>query len=139
MRAGDQLSKSFTYAWIPFSGIPTNIDWTELSTTEQESNHILITGDEQLSARIISPKTLAVIVVNSSEIYELDEKVVSECKQSTIPTIAVTNSDGNHLMALLSSRTKVEIQIETIPIEGEGEGDADCEKLKLGKLDMKMC
>lgn len=126
MRNGDQYSKSFTYAWIPFNGIPSNIDWAELAMIEQESDHILIVQDTLLSVRNLSPQTLAVIVINGNQIYELDEKVVSECRQSSIPTIAVTSSDGNSLMELLSLGTKVEVQIETIPIEG----DTDYERLK---------
>lgn len=129
LRVGEQHLQSFTYAWMPFDGIPRDTDWAELSMTEQESAHILITQNEQVPADPLSPKTVAIIVVNKGDCYEFHEETISKCHKRTTPIIAVTKSDGDYIMSQLAGGTKVEIQIENIPIM---ETESAPEETKLG-------
>ena len=84
-----------------------------------------MTYDEPISTQL-SEKTLAVIVVCDGNRYELNKKIISQCQQISVPTVAVTIADGNSLMSFLKSfNFKLEISIENIPVEIANESEAN--------------
>ena len=105
----DTFHSSFTYAWSPWSPateIPQNIDWIDIRKDESTFPHIRCywlsdEKEEQLTTVMAcisdSASTVALILVNTTDGFEVDAKFLHPDEKCGFPVAVVTNTVGKAL------------------------------------------
>ena len=127
MKGEDTSHSSFTYALLPATEIPQNIDWIDFREDESVSPHIrcywLCEGKEDelstLMASIIDNAfTVALILVNTKNDFDIDAKFLPPNEKCVFPVAVVQHTAGQTLREILAKHKyrKVQARIETTSI-----------------------
>ena len=122
MKGGDILNYNFTYAWSPVTERPQAFDWIDIRKDESTSLHIRCywlsdEREEELSTlmatTIDSASTVALILVNTKNDFEVDAKFLSPNEKCGFPVAVVTHSVGQILREVFKNYDReVEAKME---------------------------
>ena len=112
---------SFDYVSAPFSLSLRSVQWVGLTANEVTYQHVRLhrlTPEDSLSFFISQlssiPATMAVVLVNCGEGYELSERLcVSSEEGCPVPMVVVTRESGREMERLLDENEReVEVMVE---------------------------
>ena len=135
------MKSPYHCVWPPFCETRPDIQWACLTTHEVTYPHVrlyTLTGEdsitmfasflEQLSS---IPATMAIVLVNTEESYDLDAKFSIGNHDSPVPVVVVKKKTGDALMNLVEKYARdLEASIEGGK-EGEGKTDTVGRKGKI--------
>lgn len=131
VKGGDILNYNFNYAWSPVTERPQTFDWIDIRKDESTSLHIRCywlsdEREEELSTlmatTIDSASTVALILVNTKNDFEVDAKFLSPNEKCVFPVAVVTHSVGQTLRGVFKNydrevQAKMEITSVTTNIQ----------------------
>ena len=101
----------FDYMSAPFSLLLRTVNWVDLTANEATYPHIRLhelKEDDSLSSSMsmLEPATLAVVLINTQDSYDLSKKFNSEEQGSPVPMLVVTKEAGRELLRLVQENTR---------------------------------
>jgi len=131
VKGGDILNYNFTYAWSPVTECPQKFDWIDIRKDESTSLHIRCywlsdEREEELSTLMATTidcaSTVALILVNTKNDFEVDAKFLSPNEKCGFPVAVVTHSVGQILREVFKNydrevQAKMEITSVTTNIQ----------------------
>ncbi|XP_064393609.1 uncharacterized protein LOC135341066 isoform X2 [Halichondria panicea] len=110
---------SYTYALYPFMDKCVAVDWKIMVTDDVQSHHIrchqLQAGDKLsvLLSNFKKQHAKAVILINTQDNYSIVPQFLEGMNKNTIPTVVITQYDGNILLDILDkNRDNVQARLE---------------------------
>ena len=107
------LQYDFDYMSAPFSLSLRMVNWVDLTANEATYPHIRLhelKEDDSLSSFMSMlasiPATLAVVLINTQDSYDLSKKFNSEEQGSPVPMLVVTKEAGQELLRLVQENTR---------------------------------
>lgn len=121
----------FNFAWAPFCDSPVSLDWLGLAHHQVTYEHIQIhqlKSDQSISFILSTLGSLtsarALLLVNTYDGYELDQRFRPQSEGPCLPTMVVSQRTGAELMELLKVHERdVEVKVHRGGLEEEGEED----------------
>ena len=108
---GKEMKKPYHCIWPPFTDSRPHIDWTSMTTYEVTYPHVRLyelSMEDSLStflsfieALSSIPATMAIILINTEESYDLDEKFNSHRGDTPVPIVVVKRKVGLGLLQQL--------------------------------------
>ena len=127
---GDDKLLTCSYGWATINTLetPANIDWLPLSKLELDYPHIqchLLHDQDDISVLTKhlggNKNTVAVIVINTENSYQIDPKHFPDEVKSPIPVLVVTPETGQMLNEALDQLKKVvKAKVEVATPEASG-------------------
>ena len=126
------MKNPYHCVWPPFCKSRPDIDWASLTSNEATFPHIrlhrlsredsltmFLSFLEQLAS---IPATMAIVLINSEESYDLDEKFTTQERDVPVPVVLVKKKAGEELLKMVERHARIiEANIEGEK-DGEGEG-----------------
>ena len=107
------LQYDFDYMSAPFSLSLRTVNWVDLTANEATYPHIRLhelKEDDSLSSFMSMlasiPATLAVVLINTQDSYDLSKKFNSEEQGSPVPMLVVTKEAGRELLRLVQENAR---------------------------------
>ena len=116
----------------PFCKSCPDIDWVRLTANEATFPHIRLhrlSRQDSLTMLLEEvkgiPATMAIVLINSEESYDLDEKFTTQERDVPVPVLLVKKKAGEELLRMVERYARnIEANIEREK-DGEGEGKLD--------------
>lgn len=140
---GVKMKNPYHCVWPPFCKSRPDIDWASLTANEATFPHIrlhrlsredsltmFLSFLEQLAS---IPATMAIVLINSEESYDLDEKFTTQERDVPVPVVLVKKKAGEELLKMVERHARIiDANIEGEK-DGEGEGKLESGGKEKGK------
>ena len=124
--------KSYSCAWAPFNDTSQEVDWLTLTTSQVTFPNMMVHQlketeciDFFMSTVHSMPSTKAILLINTDNSFDIDEKFFPKNERLSQPTIVVSRDVGIALRDLANTNPRsieVKLKLKTAEVKETTEG-----------------